>query len=355
MPRRALVVKVGSSTLVDTRGRPRRGVFHRLGSELAAAAVAGTPVVLVSSGAIALGLAASGRTTRPARVNELQAASAIGQPELQRRWQKALAGAGADAAQVLLTAGDVHRRDAYVNARSTLETLLRWGVVPVINENDSTSTDEIAFGDNDTLAAHVAVLLRARTLLLLTDTDGLYDRDPRSRGARLLDEVSEPELLARLELGGRGSHWGSGGMRSKALAAGMAAAGGVDAVIASGIRPGVIAETAAGRSPGTRFPANPSPLSAYKLWLRYGRPVRGRLTLDAGARRAVAADGTSLLPVGVTAVSGGFAAGDSVELAGPDGNVFAVGLSEYPARELADLAGRRGAGEAVHRDNLVIL
>ena len=349
------MVKIGSSTLVDGAGRPRRAVFERLGSELAAVAGAGTPVVLVSSGAIALGLAASGRTSRPGRLNELQAASAIGQPELQRQWQRALSRAGAAAAQVLLTAGDVHRRDAYVNARSTLETLLRWGVVPVINENDSTSTDEIAFGDNDTLAAHVAVLLRARSLLLLTDTDGLYDRDPRAPGAQLLAEVSEPELLAGLALDGPGSHWGSGGMRSKALAAGMAAAGGVDAVIASGTRPGVIAETAAGRGSGTGFPANPSPLSAYKLWLRYGRPVRGRLTLDAGARRAVAGEGTSLLPVGVTTVAGGFAAGDSVELAGPDGDVFAVGLCEYPARELADLVGRRGAGEAVHRDNLVLL
>jgi glutamate 5-kinase len=355
MPVRALVVKVGSSTLVDGRGRARRGAFDRLASELAAAANGGTPVVLVSSGAIALGLAASGRRTRSGRVHELQAASAIGQPELQRRWQRALSRAGASAAQVLLTAGDVHRRDAYVNARATLETLLRWRVVPVINENDSTSTDEIAFGDNDTLAAHVAVLLRARRLLLLTDTDGLYDRDPRSPGAQLLAEVSEPELLARLELDGRSSRWGSGGMRSKALAAGMAAAGGVDALIASGTRAGVILEAAAGRTPGTRFPANPSPLSAYKLWLRYGRPVRGRLTLDAGAQRAVFDDGTSLLPVGVTAVAGGVAAGDAVELAGPEGEVFAVGLSEYPAAELAGLAGRRGAGEAVHRDNLVIL
>lgn len=355
MRSRTLVVKVGSSTLLDARGHVRRGVFGRIAGELAEVVAAGTPAVLVSSGAIALGLSRSGRTTRPGRLNELQAASAIGQPELQRRWQRALADHGAATAQVLLTAADIHRRDAYLNARATLGTLLRWGVVPVVNENDSTSTDEIAFGDNDALAAHVAVLLRARTLLLLTDTDGLYDRDPDRPGARLLHEVSGPETLAGLAVGGRRSRWGTGGMRSKVVAAGMAAAGGVTAVIGSGARSGAIREAAAGRAPGTRFVPNPSPLSAYKLWLRYGRPVRGRLTIDAGARRAVAAEGTSLLAVGVTAVAGSFAAGDAIELAGPDGALFAVGLSEYPAAELRALRGRRGAGEAVHRDNLVLL
>jgi len=260
-----------------------------------------------------------------------------------------------DAAQVLLTSGDLHRRDGYVNARGTLETLLRWGLVPVVNENDSTATDEITFGDNDALAAHVAVLLRARLLVLLTDTDGLYDRDPALPGARLLPQVGDHRMLEGLSVDGTRSGWGSGGMRSKVVAAEMARAGGSAVVIASGRAPGVVVDAAAGRPVGTSFRAEPSPLPAYKLWVRYGKPVRGRLTLDAGAVRAVRSQGTSLLPVGVTAVDGSFGAGDAVELRGPDGVPVAIGISGYAAADLRAAAGRRGAGEAVHRDNLVLV
>jgi glutamate 5-kinase len=355
MARAAVVVKVGSSTLVDDRGRPRRGVLGSVAADVAGLRAAGTPVVVVSSGAIALGLGALRRSVRPARVHELQAASAVGQAVLQRCWARALRGHGTDAAQVLLTVGDVHRRDGYVNARATLQTLIGWGIVPVVNENDSTATDEITFGDNDALAAHVAVLLRARLLVLLTDTDGLYDRDPGHPQARLLPEVSDHGMLERLEVGGRGSAWGSGGMRSKVVAAEMARSGGVGVVIASGRRPGAVADAAAGRAVGTRFRADPSPLSAYKLWIRYGKPVRGRVTVDAGARRALAELGTSLLPVGVTEVDGSFAAGDAVQLAGPGGQAFAVGISDHSASDLRRMVGLRGVAEAVHRDNLVLL
>jgi glutamate 5-kinase len=355
MARRVVVVKLGSSTLVDGRGRARRSVFAAIAAQVAELAAAGTPVVLVSSGAIALGLGSLGRSSRPARLHELQAASAVGQSILQRCWSQALRRSGAGAAQVLLTSGDLHRRDGYVNARSTLETLLRWGLVPVVNENDSTATDEITFGDNDALAAHVAVLLRARLLVLLTDTDGLYDRDPALPGARLLRQVDDHRMLEGLQVSGRRSAWGSGGMRSKVVAAEMARAGGAAVVIASGRTPDAVAQAAAGRPVGTRFRADPSPLPAYKLWVRYGKPVRGRLALDEGAARAVRSQAASLLPVGVTAVEGSFAAGDAVELAGPDGNPFAVGVSGYPASELRRVCGRRGGLEAVHRDNLVLL
>ncbi len=355
MARRAVIVKVGSSTLVDARGHARARVFNSIAADVAALRAAGTPVALVSSGAIALGLGTLGRTARPGRLHELQAASAVGQAVLQRRWETALKRHGVPAAQVLLTSGDVHRRDGYVNARGTLETLIGWGLVPVVNENDSVATDEITFGDNDALAAQVAVLLRARLLVLLTDTDGLYDRDPARPGAQRLAEVTDHTMLETLELRPGRSTWGSGGMRSKVVAAEMARSGGVAVVIANGRSAGVVAAAAAGGPVGTRFSADPSPLSAYKLWVRYGKPVRGKVSVDAGALRAIRAKGTSLLAVGVTAVDGSFAPGDAVEVAGPDGTAFAVGIASLSAADARASAGVRGAGEVVHRDNLVVI
>src|SRR3954447_5236221 len=264
MSRRAVVVKLGSSTLVDGRGRAKQRVFRHVAADVAALAATGAPVTVVSSGAIALGLGARGHTSRPCRLAELQAASAIGQSLLLRRWESALRRHGVGCAQVLLTAGDIHRRDGYVNARHTLETLLRWDTVPIVNENDSTATDEITFGDNDALAAQVAVLLRARLLVLLTDIDGLYDRDPRSPGARHIADVSDHRLLAGLDVDGGSSSWGSGGMRSKVLAAEMASTGGVSAVIASGHREGALLAAANGEPGGTRFRADARPMPAYK-------------------------------------------------------------------------------------------
>lgn len=356
MARRPIVVKLGSSTLVDPQGRPRRVRLRRLAADIASLHDAGTPVCVVSSGAIALGLGLLGRGRRPVQVEGLQAAAAVGQGLLQRAWSQALERHGVRAGQVLLTAAEVRQRTAYLNVRRTIETLLAWGVVPIVNENDSTATDEITFGDNDALAAQVAILLRARLLVLLTDQDGLYTRDPREPGAELVHDVSDHHLLAELEVGGRGgSAWGSGGMRSKVVAAEMASAGGVACVIANGATPGVLSGVVGGHGLGTRFRPDERPVSAFKLWVRYGRPVAGRLEVDAGARRAVVADGASLLPVGVTAVHGRFGAGDAVELAGPDGVVFAKGLAEMPAREVTAAVGRRGREPAVHRDALVVL
>ncbi|MFI5051051.1 MAG: glutamate 5-kinase, partial [Gaiellales bacterium] len=189
MARRAVVVKVGSGTLVDEHGRAQPRAFARVARDLAALADEGVPVALVSSGAIALGLGSLGRCSRRERLADLQAGSAVGQTLLVKRWELALGRHGRRTAQVLLTAGDVHRRQSYENARRTLETLLRWGMGPVVNDNDSTATDEITFGDNDALAAQVALILNARLLILLTDADGLYDRDPRQPGATLIPEV----------------------------------------------------------------------------------------------------------------------------------------------------------------------
>jgi glutamate 5-kinase len=258
MARRTVVVKVGSSSLVDPQGRARSRIFSSIARDVAALTGAGTPVVVVSSGAVALGLAGTGRQSRPGRLHWLQAASAAGQPALQRRWELALRRHGYEAAQVLLTSGDLHRRDGYVNARATLEALHRWGRVPVVNENDSTATDEITFGDNDALAAQVAVLMRARLLVLLTDTDGLYDRDPSLPGAVPVVEVTDHALLETLDVDGRGSAWGRGGMRSKVVAAEMARTGGAAVVIASAAAPGAIAGAAAGRRLGTRFTPTPA-------------------------------------------------------------------------------------------------
>jgi glutamate 5-kinase len=354
--RRIVIVKVGSSTLVDEAGGPRLPVFERLACECAELVAAGTPVVVVSSGAVALGLGELGRTIKPRAMGDLQAASALGQTLLQLRWGGAFAGHGLRAGQVLLTEADIHRRRSYVNARRALRRLMSWGVVPVVNENDSTATDEITFGDNDALAAHVALMLQARLLVLLTDIDGVYDRDPSRPDARLIPEILGPAQVEAVDVSVQsGSGWGSGGITAKLRSARIASSGGVEAVIASGLAPGAVTAAAAGRAAGTRFPAAAQLPSAYKLWLRHGTPVRGRLVCDDGARQAVAERGTSLLPVGLVSVDGTFSAGDAVELVGPDGGAFAVGVSRYEAGELALAVGRRGLPEAVRRDDLVLL
>ena len=225
-----------------------------LAADIAGAWRDDTRVVVVSSGAIALGLGALGRAGRPARVAELQAAAAVGQAVLQRAWQRALTRQGGRAAQVLLTAAEVRGRGTYLNARATLETLLQWGITPIVNENDSTATDEITFGDNDALAAQVALMLRARLLVLLTDQDGLFTRDPREPGAELVPEVTDHELLRELDVARPGSAVGSGGMRSKVVAAEMAGTGGVPSVIANGAIPGVLAAAIAGEPRGDALP-----------------------------------------------------------------------------------------------------
>jgi glutamate 5-kinase len=341
-----LVLKLGTSLVAGPRGRVRRSLLRDRAREIASVVRAGEPVCVVSSGAIALGLERLGLDRRPRSVPKLQAASALGQARLQAAWDEALGREGLPAAQVLLTAADVADRGAYVNARHALSALLRLGAVPVVNENDATATDEITFGDNDALAAQVAVLVRARLLVLLTEVDGVYSRAPGTPGAERLEEGA----LARDAVFGAGTALGRGGMRSKVLAAEMAAAAGIPTVIAAGSGRDVLAPILAGEPRGTRFEPGRAQ-SAFKLWLRFGKPVAGRLVVDAGARRAVAEDGASLLAVGVVACEGRFEAGDAVELAGPDGMVFAKGIAGAGPAEL--LARPRGL-EAVHRDRLVV-
>ena len=272
---------------------------------------------------------------------------------------------GTHAAQVLLTAADIAARTNYLNARQTLRRLIEWGVVPVVNENDTTATDEISFGDNDFLAAQVAILLDARLLVLLSNVEGLHSADPSADpDAARVDEVGDFSELGEMEIGDRTSAFGSGGMRSKVAAAKMASEAGIPSVICDGTRPGSLLAAAGGEAVGTRFAAQAGRSSSFKLWLKYAKPARGRVTVDEGAARVLRESGSSLLPVGITAVEGEFEAGDAVEVA-IDGSVLGKGIVEYSARELGQVLGLKSdaireqlphaADEAIHRDRFVLI
>ena len=251
------------------------------------------------------------------------------------------------AAQILLAAGDVADRTAYVNARQAFAELFRLGAVPVVNENDATATDEITFGDNDALAAQVAVLVRARLLVLLTEVEGVYSRAPGTPGAEL---IAEGELAGEAEIG-VGTELGRGGMGSKVVAAQMASAAGIPTVIAGGLGDDVLGPILAGEARGTRFAAEDRGETAFKLWLRFGKPVAGRLHVDEGARRALVEKGASLLGVGIVRCEGRFDPGAAVELVGPDGVVFGKGIA---GAGVDDIEGRPRGLEAVHRDRMVL-
>jgi glutamate 5-kinase len=359
-----LVVKLGSSIVADEHGEVRADVLGRICDELAELHHGGRAVIVVTSGAIARGMGVMSLALRPRAIDELQAASAVGQGKLYQVYDELLHERGVPTAQVLLTFFDMSARTHYLNARQTLRKLLDWRVVPVINENDTTTTDEISFGNNDFLAAQVAILLGAERLLLLTDADGVFSADPHlDPAARLVEEVSDFSALQRLDIGHTASPIGSGGMRSKVVAAEMATAAGILTVIASGLAPGTISAAAAGRPVGTTFPAREGRYSSFKLWLKYAKPVRGRVLVDAGAARALREDGTSLLPVGVVGVTGSFDAGDAVEIA-YDEQAVGKGICNYSAAELRQVRGLksgavrellpRASEEAIHRDYFVL-
>jgi len=359
-----LVIKLGSSIVANDRGEVRRDVLARICDEVAALRDSDREVIIVTSGAIARGMGVMSLPLRPRGMDELQAASAVGQGKLYQVYDELLLARGVPTAQVLLTFFDMSARTHYLNARQTLRKLLEWRVVPVINENDTTTTDEISFGNNDFLAAQVAILLSADLLLLLTDAGGVYTADPRRHpGAELVREVEDFDALAGLDIGHATSPLGSGGMRSKVVAAEMATAAGIPAIVASGLEPGTILAAAAGEEVGTRFAAREGRYSSFKLWLKYAKPVRGRVLVDAGAARALREGGTSLLPVGVVEVSGEFDAGDAVEIVHDDSEV-GKGISNYSATELRQVLGLKSAdvrtvlprasAEAVHRDYFVL-
>jgi glutamate 5-kinase len=360
----SVVVKLGSSIVADESGEVRRDVLGHVCAEVAECYRRGDDVVIVTSGAIARGMRMMGLPLRPRAMDELQAASAVGQGKLYRVYDELLREHEVPSAQVLLTFFDMSARTHYLNARQTLRKLLDWRVVPVINENDTTATDEISFGDNDFLAAQVAVLIGADLLLLLTDTDGLFTADPRAQpDAQLVEEVTDYESLDRLEIGHASSPLGSGGMRSKVVAAEMATAAGITAMIASGLTPGALPAAVAGERVGTRFPPQSTRYSSFKLWLKYAKPSHGQLIVDDGAARALREGGTSLLPVGIVDIAGDFDAGDAVEVV-DGGGPIGKGICNYSAAELRQVKGLksgevrellpRATEEAVHRDYFVL-
>jgi glutamate 5-kinase len=301
---------------------------------------------------------------RPRAIEDLQAASAVGQGKLYRVYDELLRARGITSAQVLLTFFDMSARTHYLNARQTIGKLLEWRVLPVINENDTTTTDEISFGDNDFLAAQVAMLIGADLLVLLTDVEGLFTASPHADPtARLVPAVDDFSTLDELHIGHTTSPLGSGGMRSKVVAAEMATAGGIETVICSGLRDGALAAALEGEPAGTRFPAREARYSSFKLWLKYAKPSRGTVVVDAGAARALRDGGTSLLPVGITEVRGSFDAGDAVQVA-HGAIVIGKGICNYAADELVLVKGLksgsvrevlpRATDEAIHRDYFVL-
>jgi glutamate 5-kinase len=361
----ALVVKLGSSIVAADDGALRTDVLDSVCAQVAALEQGGERVVMVTSGAIARGMRLMELPVRPRSMDELQAASAVGQGDLFRAYESRLAENGTRAAQVLLTAADIAARTNYLNARQTLRRLIEWGVVPVINENDTTATDEISFGDNDFLAAQVAILLEARLLVLLTNTDGVFSADPTvDPDAEMVTEVSDFSELEGMEIGDRTSAFGSGGMRSKVAAAEMASEAGIPATICNGTSAGTLAGAAAGDPVGTRFAAQGSKASSFKLWLKYAKPAHGRIAVDDGAARVLRESGSSLLPVGITGVEGDFGAGDAVDISA-DGSLIGKGIVDYSAEELTRVIGLRSAevrellphaaDEVIHRDRFVLV
>jgi len=364
---RRLVIKVGSSLVTDEGRGLDRAAIAQWAEQIAALRAAGKQVLLVSSGAIAEGMQRLGWARRPREVHELQAAAAVGQMGLAQAYESCFAALGIRTAQILLTHADLADRVRYLNGRSTLFTLLELGVVPVINENDTVVTDEIKFGDNDTLAALTANLVEADALVILTDQAGLYSADPRRNpDASLLQEVRAGDPRLEAIAGGTGSHIARGGMITKVLAAKRAARSGASTVIASGRETDVLIRLAQGERLGTQLLASTEVLTARKQWLADHLQVKGSVHLDQGAVRALVNERKSLLPIGVVEVNGDFARGDVITCLGTDRREVARGLANYSSDQARRIAGRPSAEiesvlgfveerELIHRDNLVIL
>ena len=364
---RRFVVKVGSTLVTNHGAGLDAAAIARWAGQVAKLRQSGNEIVLVSSGAIAEGMQRLGWARRPSSMHELQAAAAVGQMGLVQVYESCFREHGLRTAQVLLTHTDLADRQRYLNARSTLLTLLGLGIIPVINENDTVVTDEIRFGDNDTLAALVTNLVEADVLVILTDQQGLHTEDPRRNPEAPLirnAQAGEPRLEALA--GGTGSGIAKGGMLAKVLAAKRAARSGAQTVIASGNEPDVLLRLAVGEGIGTLLSPKTTPLAARKQWLADHLQVAGTLKLDAGAARALRSGGKSLLPVGVKTVEGEFERGAVVACVSPDSVEIARGLVNYNAQESRRIAGRPSGEieailgyvdepELIHRDNLVVL
>ena len=358
-----VVAKVGTSSLTDASGVIQVHVIASLCDQLAALRQQGHEVILVSSGAIAAGVAALSLESRPTDVLSLQALAAAGQPRLMQEYNQQFARHGVVAAQVLLVPHDFANRHQYLHARDTLVRLLELGCVPIVNENDTVASDEIRYGDNDRIAALVAHNVSADVLVLLTDMPGLYTADPRTNpDATLISNVAADDPLLSVSAGSTGTNRGSGGMASKLGAARLASWSGVRAVIAEALRPNVLVDAVTGVSVGTTFEPSDRRLPARKLWIGFASQVDGSVTVDAGAARALVERGTSLLPAGVTAVDGDFEEGSTIEVRDAEGIVFARGMAAVSSAVVRVNAGRSTrdlapqlAHEVIHRDDLVLL
>lgn len=359
------VVKTGSALLTDEGCGLRTEAIADWVGQMAALRSRGFRFIVVSSGAIAEGRARLGWDMRPVSLHEQQAAAAVGQMGLIQAYESAFQGYGIHTAQILLTHDDIADRRRYLNARSTLRTLLALGVVPIINENDSVATDEIRFGDNDSLAGLVANLAEANRLVILTDQEGLYDRDPRQDPDAILIRTGQAGDPALLDYAGPGGALGRGGMLTKLRAAGIAAKSGTDTVICSGLEPEVLLKIAQNEQAGTLLSVQRSPLAARKQWLAGHKRPGGTLVLDDGACSVLAGQGKSLLAVGVVAVHGEFNRGEIVSCIARDGSEVARGLVNYSAAEarkimgkpsdrIEQLLGYVNEAELIHRDNMVI-
>lgn len=364
---KVIVVKVGSSLVTNNGNGLDQMAIAAWAGQIAALVQQGKQVILVSSGAVAEGMQRLGWKKRPTAVNELQAAAAVGQMGLVQMYESCFTEHKLHTAQVLLTHDDLADRKRYLNARSTLRTLLDLKVIPIINENDTVVTDEIRFGDNDTLGSLVANLIEADTLVILTDQQGLYSADPRNdKDAKFIQHATAGDITLEQMAGGAGSSVGTGGMLTKILAAKRASRSGANTIIASGREKNVLVRLAAGEVIGTHLQTTEMKTTARKQWLADHLQLRGKLTLDAGAVKVIKQDGKSLLPIGVTSVEGNFERGEVVACCDENGVEVARGLVNYSAMEAArimrksskdieKILGYVEEAELIHRDNLVLL
>jgi glutamate 5-kinase len=358
-----IVAKIGTASITDEAGRINRDAIARLADEIASLRAQGDEVIVVSSGAVAAGVATLDLPGRPADMQTLQAVSAVGQSRLVEVYNAEFDRHGLIGAQLLVDSLDFVARTQYLHLRTTLGRLLELGCVPIVNENDAIANDELRYGDNDRIAALIANSVAADVLVLLTDMDGVFTADPRrDASATLIPYVRADDPLLSIDADGGGSGRGSGGMASKLVAARMASWSGVRSVIARAARRGVLAGAASDELVGTTFEAHRTVLSARKLWIAFAAEVAGTVVVDAGARQALTNHPNSLLPAGVTSVVGAFDVGQVVDLADPDGAVFARGIASVTAERLGTVLGRHTrdlpAGmvhEVVHRDDLVVL
>lgn len=361
------VVKLGTRVLTHAGGVLDEQRIAALAGELNALIEAGRKVAVVSSGAVGAGMGRLGLTKRPADLAHLQAVAAIGQSHLVEVYERSLRAHGRHAAQILLTAEDLDDRTRYLNARNTIRTLMEYGAVPIINENDTVSVEELktTFGDNDRLAALVTHLIRAPLLVLLSDVDGLYDGDPAVAGSQLVPTVTRLDESIFALANDKVTGLSKGGMASKLNAARIATSAGENVIIASGRTPGVLARIAAGESAGTLFAAQGPAVTSRKRWIGYTVQPRGHVVVDEGARRAIEKQGRSLLAIGVRDASGSFRTGDVVGVRDASGAEFARGLTNYPTDEvlkirglkteqIAEALGHRPYDEVIHRDNMAV-